>query len=85
MDRLPQERYLRVIADGMESYGVDQGYIQEEIMGVPYIPNRTPQKSFLQIPSLAKRGESCHILDRPTDMLSFDSQETFKYYAGSNL
>ena len=36
---LPQERYLKLIAQGMRMYGADLDYIQDEIMGVPYEPN----------------------------------------------
>ncbi|CAB9525206.1 expressed unknown protein [Seminavis robusta] len=68
MDRLPQERYLRVIAAGMKSYGVDEGYIEEEIMGVPYIPSRKPHE-YLTFPpaqadvpemSLVEWNHYCH-------------------------
>lgn len=48
-DKLPQERYLRVIAWGMREYGLDDDYINDQIMGVPYIPNRNPDQ-YLQFP-----------------------------------
>ena len=53
MDKLPQERYLRVIASGMRSYGVDDSYIEDEIMGVSYIPSRKPG-DYLRFPKASK-------------------------------
>lgn len=41
--KLPQERYLRVIASGMTAYGVDQDYINDEILGAAFIPSRKPE------------------------------------------
>jgi hypothetical protein len=40
--RLPQERYVRVIAEGMRQAGVDEEYIDYQIMNEPYIPSRKP-------------------------------------------
>ena len=42
-EKLPQERYVRVIATGMRHYGVDDEYIDYSILNVPYIPNRRPE------------------------------------------
>ena len=53
MDKLPQERYLRVIASGMRSYGIDESYLEDQIMGVPYIPNRKPDE-YLRFPMASK-------------------------------
>lgn len=48
-DRVPQERYLRVTASGMKAYGVDEDYINDEIMGTAYIPSRGPE-DYLRFP-----------------------------------
>ena len=55
-NKLPQERYLRVIASGMVAYGVDQEYINDEIMGVAFIPSRKPEQ-YLRFPP-AKPGST---------------------------
>ena len=43
-EKLPQERYVRVIATGMRRYGVEDEYIDYSILNVPYIPNRKPEE-----------------------------------------
>ena len=43
-EKLPQERYVRVIATGMRKYGVEDEYIDYSILNVPYIPNRKPEE-----------------------------------------
>lgn len=43
IEKKPQERYLRLIARGMERHGVDPTYVQDEIMACPYIPNIPPE------------------------------------------
>lgn len=42
LERIPQERYLRIIAAGMQKYNVSEDYIQDEIMNVPFSPSRKP-------------------------------------------
>jgi hypothetical protein len=42
--KLPQERYLKVIASGMRAYGVDEDYINNTILGVKFIPSKKPEK-----------------------------------------
>ena len=39
----PQERYLRLILEGMRIYGVDETYIEDEIMACPYVPKLAPE------------------------------------------
>ena len=51
-DVLPQERYLRVIAAGMRIHGVDDDFINDEILGVAYRPSRKPGH-YLQFPTQA--------------------------------
>jgi len=46
MERLPQEGYLKLIADGMHKHRVDINYIQDEILNVPYIPDRSLEEYF---------------------------------------
>lgn len=48
-ERLPQERYVRIIAEGMRFHGLDDEYIDYQIMNVPYIPNRKPAE-YLRFP-----------------------------------
>ena len=50
-DRLPQERFLRIIASGMRHHGVDEDYIENEVMNCPYIPSRKPEE-YLRFPSV---------------------------------
>lgn len=56
LDRLPQERYIRIIVLGMKHHGVDEEYIDSIFMHVPYIPNRKPEE-YLQFPQ-EKEGKS---------------------------
>jgi hypothetical protein len=49
-EKLPQERYLELIASGMRAYGINEDYIEDHIMSVPYTPKTKPQnfKTFPQ-------------------------------------
>ena len=38
-DELPQERYVRIIGEGLKYHGVDEEYIDYQIMNVPYTPS----------------------------------------------
>lgn len=40
---LPQERYLKIIAEGMRHHGVDETYIQTTILQADHIPARRPE------------------------------------------
>jgi len=51
IEKLPQERYLRLIAAGMKQYDLDPDYIQDQILGVPFVPSRKPD-NYLQFPVL---------------------------------
>mmetsp|Transcript_20339 Transcript_20339/g.48369 ORF Transcript_20339/g.48369 Transcript_20339/m.48369 type:complete len:551 (-) Transcript_20339:100-1752(-) len=44
IEKLPGERYLKLIATGMRTYGIDEDYINDQIMSVPYIPKRKPEQ-----------------------------------------
>ena len=44
IEKLPGERYLKLIATGMRRYGIDEDYINDQIMSVPYIPKRKPEE-----------------------------------------
>ena len=46
---LPQCRYLEMIAAGMRAHGVDDDYMQDQIMAVPLAPKRTPE-DYQQVP-----------------------------------
>eukprot|EP00545_Synedropsis_sp_CCMP1620_P014188 CAMPEP_0119023266 /NCGR_PEP_ID=MMETSP1176-20130426/29629_1 /TAXON_ID=265551 /ORGANISM="Synedropsis recta cf, Strain CCMP1620" /LENGTH=315 /DNA_ID=CAMNT_0006978313 /DNA_START=1 /DNA_END=948 /DNA_ORIENTATION=+ len=43
-NRLPQERFIRIVAEGMKYHGVEQEVIDFHIMNVPYIPSRKPDE-----------------------------------------
>ncbi|CAB9529747.1 expressed unknown protein [Seminavis robusta] len=46
IERLPQERYLKLVANGMRKYGVDEDYITDHIEACPFIPNRKREDYF---------------------------------------
>ena len=50
---LPQSRYLELITQAMRKYGVDNDYIEDNILAVPYIPKRTPEE-YHRIPVIEK-------------------------------
>jgi hypothetical protein len=41
LENKPQERYLRLVAEGMRHHGVNETYIADEIMSCSYIPKRS--------------------------------------------
>jgi len=41
---LPECRYLELIAEGMRAHHVDDDYIQDQIMAVPFIPKKLPDE-----------------------------------------
>jgi hypothetical protein len=47
---MPQERYLKIISQGMEYHGIDPDYIQQKILGVESIRARKPEE-FISLPS----------------------------------
>ena len=49
MEKKPQERYLRLIADGMLKAGVDPNYVEDEILAVPFLPTRS-EKDWISFP-----------------------------------
>ena len=50
-DKLPQERYLRLIADGMRKYKIDPEYIEDQIMGVDFEPTVKPE-NYKTVPAI---------------------------------
>ncbi|CAB9513595.1 expressed unknown protein [Seminavis robusta] len=56
IEKLPQERYLRLIAAGMYKYNGDEDYIESEIMGVPFSPSRKPHE-YLTFPNWNHNNE----------------------------
>jgi hypothetical protein len=42
-ERLPQECYLKVVAEGMQQNGISYEYIEDEILNVPFIPDRSSE------------------------------------------
>lgn len=47
---IPQERYLRIIAEGMRYHGVKEEYIQKCILSADHVPSRKPHE-YLSFPS----------------------------------
>jgi hypothetical protein len=43
IEKLPQERYLKLIAAGMRNHNIDPDYIEDQIMSVPYLPKTKPE------------------------------------------
>jgi hypothetical protein len=43
IEKIPQERYLKLIAQGMREYNVDDDFVLDHIMAVPFSPTRKPQ------------------------------------------
>lgn len=43
-EKLPHERYLKLIAAGMSKYSVEEDYVNDEILGVPFTPDRKPHE-----------------------------------------
>ena len=58
---IPQERYLKIIAEGMRFHGVDERYIRSEILDIDFIPSRKPNE-YLSFPRNSK----------PLPMLTFE-------------
>ena len=52
IEKKPQERYLRLVSEGMKFHGVDETYVADEIMSCPYIPKRT-QDNWCRFPTTA--------------------------------
>ena len=52
----PQERYLKIIANGMMHHGVDPEYVQRNIKSVAYIPTRQPH-DYLYFPLIETEAE----------------------------
>ena len=71
VEKKPQERYLRLISEGMRTYGVNETYIQDEIMSCPYIPKRAPENWYsfpcqsekLPVVSMKKYVKMCNVKD----------------------
>lgn len=53
MERLPQEGYLRLIAEGMQQNRVCYEYIDDSILNIPYIPDRS-ESDYLKFPRAPK-------------------------------
>ena len=52
-----QERYLKLIAQGLRQYNVDEEYIEYQIMSVPFVPSRKPG-DYLKFPCKTKDEKS---------------------------
>mmetsp|Transcript_1873 Transcript_1873/g.5453 ORF Transcript_1873/g.5453 Transcript_1873/m.5453 type:complete len:367 (+) Transcript_1873:11-1111(+) len=53
MEQPAEERYLRLIADGLKLHGVDEDYIEFTIMSNEYVPSRKPG-DYHKFPSKSK-------------------------------
>jgi len=52
-ESLPQEGYLKLIAEGMQQNKVMREYIEDSILNIPYIPDR-PVNDYLKFPDAPK-------------------------------
>ena len=59
LEKKPTERYLGLISSGMARHGVDDTYVQDEIMACPYIPKR-PREDWYTFPT-ANGKEACSL------------------------
>jgi len=54
----PQERYLKLMTDGLRAHEIDETYIHDEVLAVNYIPNErdkiTDQSQYKSFPSAKK-------------------------------
>ena len=76
IEQLPTERYLKLIAQGMQGYNVDDDYVQDQIMSVPYVPSckpedyqtfpqesdRLPKITFAKYEKLCKRSNDTYFI-----------------------
>lgn len=43
IEKLPQERYLKLISSGMRAHNIDDDYIEDQILSIPYSPKAKPE------------------------------------------
>jgi len=56
----PQERYLRLMTDGLKHHGIDETYIRDEVLAVNYIPNdrdKVVDSNYRSFPSARKSSK----------------------------
>jgi len=58
IEKLPQERYLKLIADGLRQLHIDPEYIDDQIMSVPYTPKTKPE-NFCTFDTLNSHNRNC--------------------------
>jgi hypothetical protein len=75
-ERLPQERYLRLIAKGMAKYHCDEDYVNDQIVGVPFEPSRRPS-NYLVFPTLQMNctSESTYERSQNLPVITFEGYE----------
>jgi len=60
----PQERYLKLMTDGLRAHEIDETYIHDEVLAVSYIPNErdkvTDQVSYRSFPNAKKVSKISH-------------------------
>jgi len=74
----PQERYLKLMTDGLRDHEIDETYIRDEVLSAPYIPNerdRVVDENYRCFPTAKKltkttfgkyESKLCHANDDPT-------------------
>lgn len=66
LEQFPQERYLQLIASGMRAYDIDEEYIEDHILSIPYTPKTKPEhfKTFPQRKAVLPKMEWRRYYDR---------------------
>lgn len=77
-----QERYLKLIAQGLRRYKVDEEYIEYQIMSVPFVPSRKPG-DYLKFPCKTKDEKSLpRISFKKYERLCQDSSKKYHFVLG---
>ena len=77
-----QERYLKLIAQGLRQYNVDEEYIEYQIMSVPFVPSRKPG-DYLKFPCKTKDEKSLPTISfKKYERLCQDSSKRYHFVLG---
>ena len=77
-----QERYLKLIAQGLRQYKADEEYIEYQIMSVPFVPSRKPA-DYLKFPCKTKDEKSLPSISfTKYEKLCQDSSKKYHFVIG---
>jgi hypothetical protein len=83
----PQERYLKLMTDGLRGHDIDETYIHDEVLSVNYIPNErdkvTDQSNYKAFPS-AKKLSKVNFQKYETKLCKAQDNATH-FVIGSNI